>query len=462
MSSATNTTVIRTLTMHCPGDGTCHCDWRLTLKNCAEGNIMYYINIVNAVLSGLAVVIALGIMYNRIVIKGNALFDFSSKKGCLRPRPVDCLLFFLTIFNILRLLGSIVLVTDVVPDNIIFRSWLFEQSWQFGYGGFALYLVGIAQTLADSHQQISIGWLPSPRLVDIIGCWFFLWPFVINNIFSILAGVYADRDVYIAEICTRLLYVMWFLHNTTLTTAVSFAGYRLIKILNTHLQKFKTSGDRYASVKIGIYRIKMIIVICAVCLLGFASFLFLYGCLRDPIMVNVPGSIFLGVIWTFLGVLTTFFVELVILINPKMEANPAFQMKSSTGGEVTTATGSTTQNRLYGTQCTSSTGGNEKESGNNTMMMMNELHQQQAQYQEVFSQHAHAGPIKHYNNTASPLPPPSVAHSNHFHDSTITATTGASSLHESGDPLSYSPDSDQRHLIDPIIKPMKIQWPDHS
>jgi hypothetical protein len=58
----------------------------------------------------------------------------------------------------------------------------------------------------------------------------------------------------------------------------------------------------------------MIIVIMAVCLLGFASFLFLYGILRDRIMVNVPGSIFLGIVWTFLGVFTTFFVEAVVLI----------------------------------------------------------------------------------------------------------------------------------------------------
>lgn len=68
---------------------------------------------------------------------------------------------------LVRLLASLVLVTDVAPTNLIFRSWLFEISWQFGYGGckwsiiiiapshhyslyvVALYLVGIAQTLAD-------------------------------------------------------------------------------------------------------------------------------------------------------------------------------------------------------------------------------------------------------------------------------------------------------------------------
>jgi hypothetical protein len=49
--------------------------------------------------------------------------------------------------------------------------------------------------------------------------------------------------------------VMWLLHNTTLTGAVVYAGYRLIRILSLHLEKFKTSGERYASVKVGIYRV---------------------------------------------------------------------------------------------------------------------------------------------------------------------------------------------------------------
>lgn len=47
----------RTLTMHCV-DGVCHCDWRLTIYDCAEANAMWYIYIVNIAFS--AVVIAIG------------------------------------------------------------------------------------------------------------------------------------------------------------------------------------------------------------------------------------------------------------------------------------------------------------------------------------------------------------------------------------------------------------------
>jgi hypothetical protein len=80
-----------------------------------------------------------------------------------------------------RLVSSLVLVLDIAPGNMIFRSCkinrpssayllcptnttcnffffgplplfaivIFEIPWQWGFGGFVLYLIGIAQTLAD-------------------------------------------------------------------------------------------------------------------------------------------------------------------------------------------------------------------------------------------------------------------------------------------------------------------------
>lgn len=49
------------------------------------------------------------------------------------------------------------------------------------------------------------------------------------------------------------------------------------------------------------------------CLLMFAIFLLMYGALRPYIMINPPGSIFLGVIWNYLGPLTTLFCEIAVI-----------------------------------------------------------------------------------------------------------------------------------------------------
>lgn len=49
--------VVRTLEYHCVEGGVCHCDWRLTLQNCAEGNAMKVVYILNIAISAFVFVI---------------------------------------------------------------------------------------------------------------------------------------------------------------------------------------------------------------------------------------------------------------------------------------------------------------------------------------------------------------------------------------------------------------------
>ncbi|ORX57637.1 hypothetical protein DM01DRAFT_1319638 [Hesseltinella vesiculosa] len=226
------------------------------------------------------------------------------------------MIFFLTIFNILRLINSVVLITDAGAGNWIARSFLFEIGWQFGYGSFALYLIGIAQTLADSHKALASGWLPSPQTVDAIGLTFFFAPFVTNNVCSLATGFLANSNPYAAEVFVRMLYVLWFVHCFSLGTTVTLCGYRLVNVLNGYLEKFKRSGPRWMPLKNGIFKIKAVVGIIFICLESFATFLLLYGILRDTIIVNVVGSMVLSAIWNLLGALTTLAVEAAILFNP--------------------------------------------------------------------------------------------------------------------------------------------------
>jgi hypothetical protein len=153
----------RSLGLHCYDD-ICHCDWRITLYGCIESDATRIVNIINISISGLVSIIGidrknqtgavkqkqriiveissigLGLLYQRIILNGHTIMDHSPKKGLLRPKPIDSMIFILTIFNIseysvnwptfimfnlfliVRLISSAILVTDVVPDNMIFRS----------------------------------------------------------------------------------------------------------------------------------------------------------------------------------------------------------------------------------------------------------------------------------------------------------------------------------------------------
>lgn len=112
----------RTLTRHC-FDGVCHCDWRLTIYGCEETNAMWWIYLVNIILSALVITVGtlaaavaheglfltsviksitpgIGLLIHRLGFKGHSLWDYKRGKGCLRPKPVDCMLCLLTVYNI--------------------------------------------------------------------------------------------------------------------------------------------------------------------------------------------------------------------------------------------------------------------------------------------------------------------------------------------------------------------------
>ena len=52
----------------------------------------------------------------------------------------------------------------------------------------------------------------------------------------------------------------------------------------------------------------------AICLMMFAIFLLLFGILRELIVVNIYGSVILGAVWNFIGVVATTGVLVAVLI----------------------------------------------------------------------------------------------------------------------------------------------------
>lgn len=109
----------RTFDYHCIGD-VCHCDWRVTITNCVESNAMRGVYIANIAISAFVFVIGntyyqtihfqrlnidifllgVSLLIHRIFFKGHRLFDTGSAKGCLRPKPIDCMLLSLMIYNL--------------------------------------------------------------------------------------------------------------------------------------------------------------------------------------------------------------------------------------------------------------------------------------------------------------------------------------------------------------------------
>ncbi|CAO3630771.1 unnamed protein product [Cunninghamella blakesleeana] len=340
-------------------NGVCHCDFRLTVTNCVEHQGLFIMYMTFIALSGLVILIGIGIEYDRYFRKGHRLFEIGSGRGLLRPKPIDCLVTFITIFNSIRLLCAVLIVVDHDPTNVLARSFLFEFSWHFGYAACALYLLGIAQTLADSNKNMIQGWLPAPRIVDMIGIGFMLGPVILHNICSIAAGALAYTNLPLAETFTNILYGFWFMHTFTLSLTVLFAGVRLLRILKNHLIKFPPTGERYKSIRLGIFKIQSLMSIISFCLGGYSVFLLVYAVDRDQITQNSAGSIAMATIWNFWAPAATLIGEIAIIINPKLGENTNFGMKGSSSGEKTSR--SNPLNIFNG----SSTNGSHSQNSNN-------------------------------------------------------------------------------------------------
>ncbi|CDS03581.1 hypothetical protein LRAMOSA00983 [Lichtheimia ramosa] len=300
----------------CNDDGVCHCDWRLTIYGCEEEQQLRAMYIALAVLSGLVGVFAFMVLYHRVVYLKQQIFDM--RTGYPRPKPIESMAVFGTIFNLLRMVHAIILVTDAAP-NVAFRSFMFEFPWQFGIGALSCYLFGIAHTLADSSKVIYDVWIRAPVIVDTMCTVIITMPFISNNICAVAAGVYALRgDNYMASQFTDALYYLWTFYTGFQAILILYAGLRLLRLLNRHLLQRTDSRVDLGRVRLGALKVRIIVMTGFICLTVFAVMMVLYARLRGPITENAAYNVAIAVIWMFDGAITTGVIEFGVVLNPRL------------------------------------------------------------------------------------------------------------------------------------------------
>ncbi|KAI8976482.1 hypothetical protein BDB01DRAFT_853124 [Pilobolus umbonatus] len=279
----------------CVEDG-CHCDWRVTIEGCLETKAMFAIYLMNVICSCLLLLLGGYLLYMRLAVKKEPLFDPQNK---WRPRPIESMMVLGNLFNLLRIIDGLILITDTLPNPII-RSVLYEIPWQFGLAAFSCYLFGISHIVSKSvaifrPQEV----ISSDRLVSISIATIFL-PFITNNIFSVLAAVYAEQGDYRkAKIYTDTLYYLWSAYCLNLACWTVFSGYRLILILNKHIEHQSISNNNNLT------------------LIRVSHDKFIYGSMRVPIMTHTIGTHIMALIWTFDGTISAMFIMTVLIHTPK-------------------------------------------------------------------------------------------------------------------------------------------------
>ncbi|KAI8081589.1 uncharacterized protein BX664DRAFT_340774 [Halteromyces radiatus] len=303
-------------------DGKCYCDFRISVTGCVDENVMklnYYITLG---ITAPVILFGLFLLFKRVCIQGHRFIDKRSALGCLRPHPMDCLLLFCLIFNILRTLDNILLVTDGANHPIL-RSFFWEFSWEFLYAGFVLYVLGVAQTLRDSHKAVSTGWLPSAKTIDRLITTLLVSVVVTNETCTFVAGVYGESNIPLATSFILALYYLWFIYCAILAVGILYCGARLIFILETHLENFSMPQHRINSIKTGIIKIKAMVGVGFFGSIIYGVSMLLFAALRQGILSTEGGGLTLSLIWNLTGPIATAVVEITMIFsaNPQHMSN---------------------------------------------------------------------------------------------------------------------------------------------
>ncbi|ORZ17028.1 hypothetical protein BCR42DRAFT_490963 [Absidia repens] len=321
-------------------DEKCHCDFRLSIKNCYEEERMRIVYYLTLGITFIVICFGLFLLFKRIWIQGHRFVDRRTSKGCLRPQPVDCLALFCTIFNILRFIDDLLLVTDTASHPIV-RVFLWEMSWELIYVGFILYVLGVFQTLRDSHQAVSKGWLPSAKALDISVIALLVSMAVTNLTCTFSAGAFSNTKPSIARNFTHGLYYCWFAYCTILAVTILYCGARLIRILESHLQNYNMPRHRVNNIKNGIFKIKVMVFIGFFGGLIYGISMLMFAILRSKILTTPGGGLTLSIIWNILGAVCTGVMELSILMSvaaPDLGKDIGLKGSSDDNGRATIST----------------------------------------------------------------------------------------------------------------------------
>ncbi|CAO3642006.1 unnamed protein product [Cunninghamella echinulata] len=248
-----------------------HCDFRLTSYNCIEDDFFKKMNITNAIM-------------------------------------------MVFILLVVRMFNAIVIATDIFP-NIVFRSFLFEFPWAFGYGAFASYVFGIVQTM-NCHVAHTT-WFQDHFKINIICVLMIIMPFLTNNIVSITAGVYEQNgNTEMAIIYTRLLYYIWTVYCGLLAIILIICGTQLTRLLQQNLKLQQGYPTNTNKIKAGMFKIKLVTVVGSICLALFSILVLIYAIFRKELADYTGVYYFMLLSWTFDGTITSCLVILTIMINP--------------------------------------------------------------------------------------------------------------------------------------------------
>ncbi|ORX53105.1 hypothetical protein DM01DRAFT_1050815 [Hesseltinella vesiculosa] len=246
-----------------------------------------------------------------------------------RPKPIESLALFGFLFNLDRMIHSIIMLTDAAPWPA-FRLVLYDFAWIFGFSAFSCYFFGVAHTIAASNKIFYKTWQQHSERVDVMCAAVLLIPYILFPTFNILTGIYAAQGDYgMAAHYTSVNYFVWTCFGFILSLMVLFGGIRLFTILDANIQSKANQGIKDVKMINGSYKVKLTVFIGCLTIWTVCVIACLFAAARETIVTTYNYSIVLTYVIALDGTAATTVIALVILIDPGFVTNWSFGSSQS-------------------------------------------------------------------------------------------------------------------------------------
>ncbi|KAF9910522.1 hypothetical protein EC991_006340 [Linnemannia zychae] len=172
----------------------------------------------------------------------------------LRPKPMDCIIFFTTVASFVKLPGNLLNILNVLPQNMALRIAVEELYWVFVSFAFTSYFVGLLYAMpvttregifAVYQPETSVSgkvlrpihvMIPSNTTKNILLAIGALYPTVTGMGFGIISGALFDRgNIDGSRIAMLLQYSNWVLIFWSLAVMFFYYGLKYTFILRANI-----------------------------------------------------------------------------------------------------------------------------------------------------------------------------------------------------------------------------------
>ncbi|KAF9120094.1 hypothetical protein BGW39_011679 [Mortierella sp. 14UC] len=232
------------------------CDWTRTASNCRDADFVKYMLIASSIAHFVVALYGLWLLsyrnrgFNRRVV--TELFTYVGTG--LRPKPMDCIIFFTSIACVVKVAGNLPLVFGVLLDHMWLRIAIEQLYWIFVAFAFSAYFVGLLYAMpvttregifAVYQPEVAFGATPLPPIhvltpttvqKNFILAMGAIYPTFLGAGLGIASGVLHDKGYEEAsKVLLYLQYSNWVLILWTMAIMFFYYGLKYTFILRANI-----------------------------------------------------------------------------------------------------------------------------------------------------------------------------------------------------------------------------------